>query len=101
MPEARPASSGFTSLIAASSTGLSARPAPRPSRIMLGRTSTANEPWTGARANSTRPRAASESPAAIGPRIPKRITTFAEMPSENAAMIRLAGRNARPTWSGE
>ena len=40
MPDASPDSSGLTSLIAASSTGLKAMPAPKPSRIMLGRTST-------------------------------------------------------------
>ena len=36
MPDASPASLGSTSLIAASSTGLNAMPAPKPSRIMLG-----------------------------------------------------------------
>ena len=41
MPDASPDSSGLTSLIAASSTGLKAMPAPNPSRIMLGRTSMA------------------------------------------------------------
>jgi hypothetical protein len=51
-PDARPASSGSTSRIAASSSGLKAMPAPRPSRIMLGSTSTANVRSTGARAKS-------------------------------------------------
>ena len=32
--------------------------------------------------------------------IPKRITSLADRPSENAPMIRLAGRNASPTCSG-
>ena len=54
-PEARPDSSGATSLIAASSTGLNAMPAPKPSRIMLGSTSTTKLPSTGARANSSSP----------------------------------------------
>ena len=55
MPEASPDSSGSTSLIAASSTGLNAMPAPKPSRIMLGRTSTTKLPSTGARAKSSEP----------------------------------------------
>ena len=54
-PEARPDSSGPTSLIAASSTGLNAMPAPKPSRIMLGSTSTTKMPSTGARAKSSSP----------------------------------------------
>ena len=99
-PDARPDSSGFTSLIAASSIGLNAMPAPKPSRIMLGRTSTTKFPSTGARANSARPAAASSSPVASGRLMPKRMTIFAESPSENAPMIRFAGRNARPTSSG-
>ncbi len=40
IPEARPDSCGSTSLIAASSTGLKAMPAPRPSSTMLGKMST-------------------------------------------------------------
>ena len=48
-PEARPASLGSTSLIAASNTGLKAIPAPSPSRIMAGSTSTTKLPSTGAR----------------------------------------------------
>ena len=56
IPEARPASLGSTSLIAARSTGLKAMPAPMPSRIMLGRTSTTKLPSTGARANHRSPR---------------------------------------------
>ena len=69
-PEASPASLGLTSLIAASSTGLKAIPAPRPSRIMLGRTSTTKVPSTGARAKSRSPTAASDSPVASGIRKP-------------------------------
>ena len=61
-PEARPDSLGPTSLIAASSTGLNAMPAPSPSRIMLGSTSTTKLPSTGARAKSTSPTAASAEP---------------------------------------
>ena len=67
---------------------------------MLGSTSTTNAPSTGARANSARPTATSSSPTASGGLMPKRITSFAESPSENAPMIRFAGRNARPTFSG-
>ena len=67
---------------------------------MLGSTSTAKLPSTGARAKSTSPTAASSSPVASGVLMPKRSTSFAESPSENAPMIRFAGRNARPTWSG-
>ena len=37
------------------------------------------------------------SPHAIGPRMPNRVTIFADSPSENAAMMRFAGRNASPT----
>ena len=99
-PEASPDSSGLTSLIAASSSGLNAMPTPKPSRIMVGSTSTTKLPSTGARAKSASPAATSTSPAASGSRVPKRITIFAESPSENAPMIRFAGRNARPTWSG-
>src|SRR5881275_2257832 len=46
MPDASPDSSGFTSPRAARSTGLNAMPAPNPSRIMLGRTSTMKFPST-------------------------------------------------------
>ena len=31
---------------------------------------------------------------------PKRMTIFADRPIENTPIIRLAGRKARPTWSG-
>ena len=99
-PDARPDSSGATSLIAASRTGLNAMPAPKPSRIMLGSTSATKLPPTGARANSTSPAAARISPVPSGLRNPKRITSFAERPSEKAPMIRLAGRKERPTLSG-
>jgi hypothetical protein len=99
-PEARPASLWSTSPIAASSTGLKAMPAPKPSRIMLGRTSVQKFPSTGSRTNRSRPSAAKNSPTARGGRIPKRITSLAERPIENTAMIRLEGRNARPISSG-
>ena len=68
-PEASPDSSGATSLMAASSIGLKAIPAPKPSRIMAGSTSITKLPSTGARANSTRPTAASDSP--VGERRPE------------------------------
>ena len=99
-PDARPDSSGFTSLIAASSIGLNAMPAPKPSRIMLGRTSVTKFPSTGTRTNSARPAEARNSPVASGRLMPNRMTIFAESPSEKVPMIRLAGRNARPTSSG-
>ena len=100
-PEARPAWLGSTSFMAASSTGLNARPAPRPSSTMLGSTLARKVPSTGARANSSSPTAASVSPIASGGRMPKRITILADRPIEKAPMIRLAGRKARPTCSGE
>lgn len=99
-PEARPDSLGLTSLIAASSSGLKAMPAPRPSSSMPGSTSIAKRPSTGARANSASPMAASHRPAASGRRMPKRITIFADSPSENTAMMTLAGRKARPICIG-
>src|SRR5204863_478644 len=61
-PDARPASAGSTSPIAARSTGLNAMPAPSPSRIMLGRTSATKFPSTGARTRSSSPAEASRSP---------------------------------------
>ncbi len=67
---------------------------------MPGNTSPAKVPSTGARANKTSPPAASSRPAAIGRLIPNRITSFADRPSEKTAMIKLAGRKARPTCSG-
>ena len=99
-PEARPVSLCSTSLIAASSTGLNAIPIPNPTTIIGGSTSTRKLPPTGARANSRRPRAIRLIPTAIGRLTPKRITIFADSPSENAPMIRFEGRNASPTWSG-
>ncbi|CAK0586711.1 Uncharacterised protein [Burkholderia pseudomallei] len=100
MPEASPESLGATSLIAASSTGLNATPAPTPTSIIPGSTCATKPPSAGARAKRARPAAAMTSPAPIARRMPKRITILADKPSENAAMIRFAGRNARPTWSG-
>jgi hypothetical protein len=99
-PEANPDSSGATSFIAASSTGLKAMPAPRPSSTMLGSTSNKKVPLSGARASQARPTAAMARPIHSGPRMPKRMTIFADSPAENAAMIVSAGRNARPTCSG-
>ena len=98
-PEARPASSGATSLIAARSTGFIAMPTPRPSTIMLGSTSTTKVPSTGARAKSASPRATSSIPVTSGGLMPNRITSLAESPSESAPMITVAGRKARPTSS--
>ena len=51
---------------------------------MPGSTWTRKVPSTGARANSASPSAASSSPTASGARMPKRITSFAERPSEKA-----------------
>ena len=69
-PDASPASCGSTSFIAASNTGLKAMPAPKPSRIMLGNTSTMKLPSTGARAKSARPTAATKRPVPSGRLIP-------------------------------
>ena len=67
---------------------------------MLGSTSETKLPSTGARTKSAIPTAATRSPTESGGLIPNRMTSFAERPSENAPMIRLAGRNASPTSSG-
>ena len=95
-PEARPDSSGSTSLIAARSTGLNAMPAPKPSRIMLGSTSIANAPSTGAARQQESPAAANPSPAASGALIPNRITSLAERPTESTPMITFAGQEREP-----
>src|SRR6218665_4060370 len=99
---ARPESDGATSLMAASSTGLKAMPAPRPSSTMPGSTSSTKLPLTGARANSASPMAGSHRPATSGLRMPKRITIFAERPSENTAMLhaRLDGDEGRQQHHG-
>ena len=99
-PEARPASSGCTSFMAASSIGLKAMPAPTPSNTIAGKTSTRKFPSTGARAKSASPEAAISKPAAKGPRIPQRTTMRADAPSDMKAMIRLPGRKERPTCMG-
>ena len=65
-PEARPASCGSTSPIAASRTGLKAIPAPAPSSSIEGSTSATKEPPTGARENSARLAAASSRPTVSG-----------------------------------
>ena len=67
---------------------------------MLGQNVATKLPSTGAVAKSTRPAAANSRPTASGSLIPKRMTSLAESPSENAPMIRFAGRKARPTSSG-
>src|SRR5207247_302012 len=87
-PEARPDSLGSTSLMAASSIGLNATPAPNPSRIMLGSTSVTKLPPTGARAKSTSPAPASSSPTVSGRLMPKRMTSLADRPSEHAERAR-------------
>ena len=69
-PDARPDWLGATSLMAASITGLSAMPQPRPSRSMPGRTCTRKLPPTGASANSASPAADSSMPAMLGARMP-------------------------------
>src|SRR5262245_12181775 len=96
-PDASPESSGFTSLIAPNNSGLNAMPAPMPSSVMPGNTSIQNVPSSGARANSASPAAAHSSPNASGLRQPNFMTIFADSPSENAAMMRFAGRNESPT----
>jgi hypothetical protein len=75
-------------------------PAPSPSRIMLGSTSTANVPSTGARAKSASPADAKSRPVASGFLLPKRMTSLADKPSDSTAMMTLAGTKARPTCSG-
>ena len=62
-PDASPDSLGSTSLIAASSTGLKARPIPKPRTIISGSTSTTNMPSVAARAKSSRPAEISDIPA--------------------------------------
>jgi len=79
------------------STGLNAMPAPRPISNMPGRTSSTKVPPVGERANSSNPNAANSRPNESDARIPKRTTSLAETPSENTAMMMLAGRNASPT----
>src|SRR5215218_7831114 len=91
-PEARPASCGSTSPIAASRTGLNAIPAPRPSRTIAGRTWTTYSPPTGAKANSARLTATKPRPVARGTRMPIRITSRSDTRSEQNAITRQAGR---------
>jgi hypothetical protein len=100
IPDARPASSGATLLVAASSSGARAVPAPMPSRIPAGRTSVRKWPPTGARPISARPAAASSSPATSGGLTPSRATSLAARLADSPAMIRFIGRNARPVSSG-
>ena len=69
-PDASPDCSGSTSLIAASSTGLNAMPAPTPIRIMLGSTFTRYVASVGANARSRIPAPASPRPVASGARNP-------------------------------
>ena len=100
IPDTRPDSCGSTSLIAAISTGLNAIPAPIPSSTMPGSTSITYRPSSGARAKSSSPTAATDSPTASGRLIPNRMTIFADSPSESAPITRFPGRNASPTCSG-
>ncbi len=99
-PEARPESVGFTSFIAASSSGLNEMPAAMPSSTIEGITSIITFASIGARPMIARPTAPRNNPIASGLRMPNFMTILAERPSENAAMIRLAGRNTRPIWNG-
>src|ERR1051326_8487750 len=99
-PEARPDSSGGTSCIAASITGLSAMPQPMPRSSMPGMTCSMNDASFGHRAKRPNPAAESSMPATIGMRMPKRITIFADSQIENAAMMRLDGRNRGPVLRG-
>ena len=46
------------------------------------------------------PQRGTESPTTSGFLIPKRMTRFAESPSEKPPMIKLVGRKASPTSSG-
>ena len=100
-PEARPASWGSTSPIAASSTGLKAMPAPMPSSTIEGSTSVTKLPSTGASANRPSDAAASARPTVSGARIPNFITRRSDSFSEQNIMTRLVGTNARPTSRAE
>jgi hypothetical protein len=99
-PDARPASRGSTSPIAASRIGLKPIPAPRPWSTMPGRMSTAKLASTGARAKSRIPTAMSERPARSGGLMPKRITSLSDSAKEAVPQITVDGRYARPTSSG-
>ena len=99
-PEASPASSGATSLIAASSTGLKAIPAPMPRRIMLGMTSVKHVSVHGRAREEREPDGREPKP-----RDERRLDAEAhdepaESTIEKAPMMRFAGRNVRPTSSG-
>ena len=60
---------------------------------MPGRTSATKSPSTGARANSEQPgRGERRGPATSGGWMPKRITSFAERPSENSAHDQVGGQ---------
>ena len=76
MPDAQPDSSGFTSPIAASSSGLKAMPSPIAS--VAGITSMRTFPSTGTRAKRSSPSAINPSPTPSGFLIPKRMTNLSE-----------------------
>ena len=60
--------------------------------LLVGSTSAAKLPSTGAWANSNRPTVKSPKPTTSGTLIPNRITTLAESPSENPPITSVAGR---------
>ncbi len=91
IPEAKPVSLGETSLSAASSKGLKAIPVPSPSKIMLGSTWVSISPSTGAFANNANPVVPSAKPTANGLFTPYRVTSLADIPSANAAVMTFAG----------
>ena len=100
MPDARPASCGSTSLIAAISTGLKASPPPTPINSIAGQ-NVDNERAVHRHAREPRrPTRRDAEPERERRRKPKRITSLADSPSEKRHIIRLPGRNARPTFSG-
>ncbi len=100
MPEARPDSSGFDVAHRGEQHRVE-RDAGAEAEQDHARQHVDDEAAVDRRAREQRePDGGEQQPAASGGRIPKRITSFAERPIENAPMIRFAGRNARPTWSG-
>ena len=99
-PEASPAWSGATPLIAARRIGLNAIPAPIPTAIVAGRMSIAQLPSTGVRASKRSASVISARPVSSGGLIPKRITSRSESRSEDAPQMIVPGRYARPTSSG-
>ena len=81
-PEARPERDGSTSLMAASSMGLKATPAPSPSSTIAGSTSSVKLPSMGAR-EQRQSQGRQRQPQASGPRMPKRITSSRQAQREH------------------